>query len=127
MSDISDKIKNLLPENVTEPKSHAELMKHKSLTEKAFPHVRMRRLRQNPAIRNMVQENHLTVNDLIYPIFVEEDIDEPVAIKTMPGVVRETEKTLQTKIKEVQNLPSCQMTKQSYQIDNSNHKTNFQI
>lgn len=101
---MSDKIKSLLPESLQEPKSHAELMKHKTLTEKAFPHVRMRRLRQNDAIRNMVQENHLQVTDLIYPIFVEEDISEPVAIESMPGVVRETEKTLEATMKEVADL-----------------------
>ena len=93
---ISDKIKALLPENLTEPKSHAELMKHKRLTENAFPHVRMRRLRQNQAIRQMVRENQVQVTDLIYPIFVEEDIDAPVAIDSMPGVVRETENSLES-------------------------------
>ena len=105
---MDDKIKSLLPgglsDGLTEPKSHAELMKHKRLTENAFPHVRMRRLRQNDAIRDMVQENHLQISDLIYPIFVEEDIDEPAAIPSMPGVVRETEKTLVTRMKEVSNL-----------------------
>ncbi len=100
----SDKLKHLLPDAMTEPKSHAELMKHKRLTENAFPHVRMRRLRQNSAVRDMVRENQVQVSDLIYPIFVEEDIDTPVAIKSMPGVVRETEKTLTAKMKEAQEL-----------------------
>ncbi len=116
-----DKLKSLLPENITEPKSHAEMMKHKRLTENAFPHVRMRRLRQNDAIRAMVQENHLQVSDLIYPIFVEENIDEPVAISTMPGVVRETEKTLVTKMKEVQDLgiPSVMLFGVSHHKDHT--------
>ena len=108
MSDEINKIKSLLPEGMpeelNEPKSHAELMKHKRLTENAFPHVRMRRLRHNDAIRDMVQENHLQISDLIYPIFVEENINEPVAIPSMPGVMRETEKTLITKMKEVSDL-----------------------
>jgi len=116
-----DKIKALLPENLTEPKSHAELMKHKRLTENAFPHVRMRRLRQNDAIRSMAQENHLNVTDMIYPIFVEENIDEPVAIKTMPGVVRETEKTLEAKMKEIQSLgiPSVMLFGVSHHKDHT--------
>lgn len=100
----SDKLKSLLPDSLTEPKSHAEMMRHKRLTENAFPHVRMRRLRGSEAIRKMVQENSVQVSDLIYPMFVEENITEPVAIKSMPGVVRETEKTLATKMKEVQDL-----------------------
>ena len=99
---MTDKLKSLLPETVTEPKSHAELMKHKRLTENAFPHVRMRRLRGSTAIRDMVQENSVQINDLIYPLFVEEDIDEAIEIASMPGVVRETEKTLIARMKEVQ-------------------------
>jgi porphobilinogen synthase len=118
---MTDKLKFLLPENITEPKSHAELMKHKRLTENAFPHVRMRRLRQNEAIRGMVRENQVQVSDLIYPLFVEEDIDAPVAIKSMPGVVRETEKTLIDKMKEIQDLgiPSVMMFGVSHNKDHS--------
>lgn len=102
MSDnkIRDKISALLPENLTEPKSHAELMKHKRLTENAFPHIRMRRMRRTEALRAMIQEHNVQISDLIYPIFVEEEIEEPIAIDSMPGVVRETEKTLETKVEE---------------------------
>ncbi len=102
--EIDSKLKSLLPEGITEPKSHAELMRHKRLTENAFPHVRMRRLRGSEAMRDMVRENQIQVSDLIYPIFVEEDIEAPVAIASMPGVVRETEKTLITRMKEAQEL-----------------------
>ena len=101
-----DKLKALLPENLTEPlnesRGHAELMKHKRLTEKAFPHVRMRRLRGSEAMRDIVRENKVEMSDLIYPMFVEEDITEPVKIASMPGVVRETEKTLALRMKQVQ-------------------------
>ena len=126
---MTDKTKFTLPEalidGLAEPlndsRGHAELMKHKRLTENAFPHVRMRRLRQNPAIRNMVQENHLQVSDLIYPIFVEEDIDAPVAIASMPGVVRESEKTLTKKMKHVQDLgiPSVMLFGVSHNKDHN--------
>lgn len=101
---MSEKLKSLTPENATTSKAHTELMKHKPLTEKAFPYVRMRRLRGSDAMRNMVRENQVQVSDLIYPIFVEEDIDTPVAIPSMPGVMRETEKTLIDKMKQVQAL-----------------------
>ncbi|MCI5060062.1 MAG: porphobilinogen synthase [Alphaproteobacteria bacterium] len=76
-------------------------MRHKSLTQKAFPHVRMRRLRRTDALRDMVRENSLSVNDLIYPLFVEEELDTPAPINSMPGVMRETEKSLEAKMKEV--------------------------
>ncbi len=101
---MSDKLKSILPDPLTEPKSHSEILKHKPLTQNAFPHVRMRRLRSSAAIRDMVQENSVQISDLIYPIFVEEDIDAPVPITSMPGVMRETEKTLIDKMKQVQEL-----------------------
>ena len=53
-----------------------------------FPTARPRRLRSNPALRDLVRETTLTVNDLIWPIFIRdgEDIEEP--IPSMPEVVR---------------------------------------
>lgn len=118
---MTDKLKSLFPDNLTEPKSHAEMMRHKRLTENAFPHVRMRRLRQNEALRSMVRENQVQVSDLIYPMFVEEDIDAPIAIKSMPGVVRETEKTLIKRMKEVQTLgvPSVMLFGVSHHKDHT--------
>ena len=49
-----------------------------------FPTRRMRRLRRTPIIRDMVRETVLTKNDLIYPIFVDEGIEERVEIASMP-------------------------------------------
>ncbi|MCH8171620.1 MAG: porphobilinogen synthase [Bacteroidetes bacterium] len=51
-----------------------------------YPTKRLRRLRYNPIIRNMIRETYLTKNDLIYPLFVihGENIKNPV--KSMPGV-----------------------------------------
>jgi porphobilinogen synthase len=65
----------------------------------AFPSVRMRRLRKTEALRNLMRETSVTPNDLIYPIFVEEDIDAPLPISSMPGVARIPEKHLATEIK----------------------------
>jgi porphobilinogen synthase len=64
-----------------------------------FPLVRPRRLRANEALRSLVREQTVTLNDLIYPIFVEEEIDQPLLISSMPGVVRIPEKMLATEIK----------------------------
>src|SRR5665648_1199870 len=47
---------------------------------------RPRRLRANDAIRNMVRENHVRVEDLIYPMFVIPGEKKKVAISSMPGV-----------------------------------------
>lgn len=118
---MTDKLKSLLPENMTEGKSHAELMKNRRLTQNAFPHVRMRRLRQNDTFRDMIRENAVSVSDLIYPIFVDEGIEAPMPIGSMPGVMRETEKTLKTKIKEVQDLgiPSVMLFGVSHHKDHT--------
>jgi porphobilinogen synthase len=52
-----------------------------------FPTVRMRRTRQNEKLRGLVRETHLSVDQLIYPMFVAEDIAEPRAISSMPGIM----------------------------------------
>lgn len=53
-----------------------------------FPIVRMRRLRQNKTIRNMVRENHLRLQDLIMPLFVSEVLKDKEPISSMPGQFR---------------------------------------
>ncbi|MCM1986361.1 porphobilinogen synthase [Methanococcoides seepicolus] len=52
-----------------------------------FPQVRMRRLRSGK-IRDLVRETSLGVDDLIYPMFVDETTDSSVDISSMPGVQR---------------------------------------
>lgn len=47
---------------------------------------RPRRLRANEAIRRMVRENHIRVEDLIYPMFVMPGEKKKVEISSMPGV-----------------------------------------
>lgn len=47
---------------------------------------RMRRLRNNAAIRNMVRENHIRMDELIYPIFVIEGENICNPILSMPGI-----------------------------------------
>ncbi len=54
----------------------------------SFPTVRMRRTRQNEKLRGLVRENHLNVEQLIYPLFIAENIDEPRGISSMPGIVQ---------------------------------------
>ena len=54
----------------------------------AFPIVRLRRLRKSPAIRDLLQETHLSVTDLISPIFVQEGITTPQSIMSMPAIQR---------------------------------------
>jgi porphobilinogen synthase len=49
---------------------------------------RPRRNRKSEAIRKSVQENWLTVNDLIYPMFLTEGKNKKSEIKSMPGINR---------------------------------------
>mgnify|MGYP003384733857 CR=1 FL=1 len=53
-----------------------------------FPLQRPRRLRKNVFSRNLVRENSLSVNDLIYPCFVLEGTNQREAVASMPGVER---------------------------------------
>lgn len=53
-----------------------------------FPIVRLRRLRKSAAVRTLFQETHLSVTDLICPIFVEEGISKPRPIESMPEIQR---------------------------------------
>ncbi|MEX1034219.1 MAG: porphobilinogen synthase [Cellvibrionaceae bacterium] len=49
---------------------------------------RFRRLRRSPVIRDLVRQTHLSKDDLILPVFVEEGIDKKVELGTMPDVYR---------------------------------------
>jgi porphobilinogen synthase len=53
-----------------------------------FPATRLRRNRFDDATRRLVAENKLSVDDLIWPIFIREGGGEPVEINAMPGVFR---------------------------------------
>ncbi len=53
-----------------------------------FPIVRMRRTRQNEKLRSLVRETRLNVDQLIYPLFIAENIDEPREISSMPGIMQ---------------------------------------
>jgi porphobilinogen synthase len=55
-----------------------------------FPATRMRRLRANEFSRRLMRENILTVDDLIWPVFVLEGDNAVEPVKSMPGVDRMT-------------------------------------
>ncbi|MGE5350888.1 MAG: porphobilinogen synthase [Acidobacteriota bacterium] len=51
-----------------------------------YPSKRLRRLRYNPLLRDMVRETHINKSDLIYPLFVVHGENVKHEIKSMPGV-----------------------------------------
>uniref|UniRef100_A0A7V6CEG1 Delta-aminolevulinic acid dehydratase n=1 Tax=Thermodesulfobacterium geofontis TaxID=1295609 RepID=A0A7V6CEG1_9BACT len=53
-----------------------------------FPEYRPRRLRRTENIRSLVRETHLSVNDLIYPLFICEGKNIKQEVKSMPEVYR---------------------------------------
>jgi len=55
-----------------------------------FPSRRLRRLRRTPALRRLVAQTTLTVDDLIAPLFVADGIDAPQPVASMPGVMQHT-------------------------------------
>ena len=65
---------------------------------------RPRRLRRTPALRRMVEETQLTVNDLIYPLFVMEGEGQKVEVVSMPGSYRYTLDLLLKEIEDAYNL-----------------------
>lgn len=85
----------------TQGKTHFDQMKLKSLSSDRFPHARMRRLRRTESIRDLVREHSVNANDLIVPLFVEENITERTPLDSMPGVFRESEKSLEARVKDI--------------------------
>ena len=66
----------------------------------SYPSVRLRRNRKTEWSRRLVNENNLSSNDLIWPIFIREGKNLKEPIKTMPGVYRYTLDKLEYLIEE---------------------------
>ena len=83
-----------------------------------FPSTRLRRLRMKDFTRRMISENNLSVNDLIWPIFVCEGKNIADEIKSMPGVFRYS---IDNILKELETVVSLKIPAVALfpQIDNS--------
>jgi porphobilinogen synthase len=68
-----------------------------------FPTKRLRRLR-TPVMKRMFSETKLSVDDLIAPLFVDENLTKPQPIPSMPGIQRETPKSVVDEAKELADL-----------------------
>jgi len=99
----------------------------------SYPSTRLRRNRKNDWSRRLVQENNLSTNDLIWPIFIREgkNIIEP--IKSMPGVFRYSldkveklvEKSLANKIPMIALFPSTDESKKDLKGSEALNKNNL--
>lgn len=59
-----------------------------SASQRQFPNSRLRRMRFQDFSRRLMQENTLTSNDLIYPMFILEGVNQREAVSSMPGIER---------------------------------------
>jgi len=67
----------------------------------AFPTERPRRLRSTPALRQLVAETTLSLDDLVAPLFVAEGLSEPKAISSLPGQFQHTVPSLLAEVREL--------------------------
>lgn len=58
------------------------------MSNRRFPNTRLRRLRSQPVLRDLVRENRLSPADLILPLFVRQGEGQREAVASMPGVER---------------------------------------
>ena len=70
----------------------------------SFPRIRMRRNRLSQFSRKLVSENSLSVNDLIYPIFITYGSKVKEEISTMPGIYRFSLDLLHKEIEYISSL-----------------------
>lgn len=74
------------------------------ITPGSFPYARMRRMRRDDFSRRLMRENQLSVDDLIYPVFVIEGESKREAVPSMPDVERLTLDELEKVAKQCEQL-----------------------
>lgn len=74
------------------------------LQQAPFPTRRLRRLRMNPILRKMLEETSITINDLIYPLFVVPGSSIKKEIPSMPGVFHFSIDTVIEEVKSIKEL-----------------------
>ncbi|MTT52111.1 porphobilinogen synthase [Alcanivorax sp. VBW004] len=75
-----------------------------SVSRAPWPATRMRRMRRDDFSRRLMREHTLTVDDLIYPVFVLEGSNQTEAVPSMPGVERKSIDLLVEEARELAEL-----------------------
>ncbi len=70
----------------------------------SFPEHRPRRLRRTPALRRLVAEHQLRVDDLVAPLFVKAGLTQPEPILSMPGVAQHSIESLRKEVRVLADL-----------------------
>ena len=87
----------------------------------SFPRIRMRRMRRDEFSRRLMRETQLTVDSLIYPMFVVEGRKQRQAVASMPGIervsvdelLRECESLVRLRIPAIALFPVTPIAKKS--------------
>lgn len=69
-----------------------------------FPNLRLRRLRQTPALRDLVRETELNLKDFVHPIFIKYGQGRKDPIASMPGHFQFSLDTLPDEVRLLQQL-----------------------
>ena len=99
----------------------------------SYPSVRLRRNRKTCWSRRLVQENNLSPNDLIWPIFIKEGKNIKESIKAMPGVYRYSldkikklvERAIHKKIPMIALFPNISISKKNNKASEALNKNNI--
>jgi len=86
-----------------------------------FPLIRMRRGRRSSSLRRLAAEARLSVDDLIYPVFVLEGKERVEAVPSMPGISRKSIDNLLVELTEARDLgiPAVAL----FPVIDASHKT----
>lgn len=98
-----------------------------------FPNTRLRRLRSNSNILDLVSERRLSSDDLIQPVFIKEDIDGTEEIESMPGILRhgkssilnEVESIVRSGVKTIALFPVVNSSKKDSKGSEATNKNNL--
>ena len=101
--------------------------------DRKFPKTRLRRLRANANIAELIAESSLSQTDLIQPLFVKENLIGTEVIESMPGILRfsedsilkEIEEVLETGIKSIALFPVIDKTKKDSSGKEATNKSNL--
>ncbi len=66
--------------------------------------IRLRRLRENSILRNMLSETTLDIKEIVQPLFVKEVISKPIEISSMPGQFQFDRRSIIDEAKKIESL-----------------------
>src|SRR5216684_2523236 len=90
--------------SINEQELDALMTAHSFGSAAGFPSLRMRRLRQHPALRELVRETEVGVRDLILPLFVRHGTKTRQPIASMPGHFQISVDLLAEEVREICDL-----------------------